>query len=674
MTGTPKAASLALIALSTLPLFALAWPAAGGLVDQLQPELWGTGVVGLGALAAVVLVVLLRRPVALGGLTLLLGFVALGAVTQRWKTPGDTLGASRSMMLSLSGMALLITGARLDSAGRLALVRAATLLSIAFVVPAMFGVQGHLFGTLGNTGATAQAALPGALTGALLLAGGRGAWRALGLSATLLFAAYVTIAPSITAAIALAATLAIGIFRSRRLRLGLALTLAACAVSGQVARWLDALPKAGVASSSPAETARSGSAGGNLGGIEVRRRVWASSLGMLGAAPWLGTGPGQFRTSFPPYRDPQERELSNRSSGFETEVEHVHNDWLQGVLDGGAIGGALWIAFLIVCARAAWHGMFGTEDNDRAALGAGILGILACALAHAPLTYNPASAGLFYLFAGSLLARPAGAAARSRARALMPLFAALLLAVQAPRAAAFMRYGGLMRLVPTEEAPGKRLPGRDRLQAALAHCPDAPLALRMLARDPATEDATLYWERLIALHPHNFEALVQLGGLRANEGRTDQARELWSRAHGLESQRSNVLRNLALLEARSGNARDSYGWLDILEQQADSSSHELWLHETAALELLRGREGSGKRLSRRLGGSAPQFTSTKGLPRRFESWWIRFAISSLPVPLSPWISAVDWVGATVSAISRRRFIRAERQMIGRSSPRADVRF
>ena len=62
--------------------------------------------------------------------------------------------------------------------------------------------------------------------------------------ASLLFAAYVTIAPSITSAIALVAVLALGIVRVRRLRVGLALTLAACAVSGQVARWVDGLPPA----------------------------------------------------------------------------------------------------------------------------------------------------------------------------------------------------------------------------------------------------------------------------------------------------------------------------------------------------------------------------------------------------------------------------------------------
>jgi O-antigen ligase/Flp pilus assembly protein TadD len=602
-----KQGVLALLALALAPLFVLAWPGSLGPIGQLQPELFGAGLLSLGAMAAALTVALLRRPVALSGLTLLLGFVALGVLAQRSNAPGDTLEASRSMLLCLSALALLIVGARLDHAGRAVLVRAAILLSIAFVVPALMGVQGRLFGSLGNTGSTAQAALPGALAGAVLLAGGRGAWRALGFAAVVPFAAYVTLAPSITAAIALVVTLSIGILRSRRLRLGLAVTLATCAVSGQVARWIDSLPESTSSrSATESEQARSASTGSQLGGVAVRRRVWTRSLDMLGDHLWLGTGPGQFRATFPPYRDPLERERSDRASGFETEVEHAHNDWLQGVLDGGLLGGALWIAFLLVCARGAWRslgdGPDENADNDLAALGAGVLGVLVGALAHSPLLFNPASAGLFFLFAGTLLARPAEALAPSRARTLMPLFAAMLLAVQAPRALAFLRYGDQMRLVPTGRGDEKRLPDRDRVERALVQCPDSTLALRMLARDPATAQPAAFWERLLQLRPDSFEALVQLGGLRANAGRAADARALWLRAHELQPERESALRNLALLEARAGNAQASGAWLERLQHEEPgrpTSDHDSWLRETAAGELLRGREGSARILFER---------------------------------------------------------------------------
>ena len=55
-------------------------------------------------------------------------------------------------------------------------------------------------------------------------------------------------------------------------------------------------------------------------------------------------------------------------------------------------------------------------------------------------------------------------------------------------------------------------------------------------------------------------------------------------------------------------------------------------------------------------GSAAQFTLTKGLSERPESWWTLRATSSLPVPLSPRTSTVMSVSATCSMISRTSFI------------------
>ena len=45
-------------------------------------------------------------------------------------------------------------------------------------------------------------------------------------------------------------------------------------------------------------------------------------------------------------------------------------------------------------------------------------------------------------------------------------------------------------------------------------------------------------------------------------------------------------------------------------------------------------------LSRRFSGIAPQLTATKGSFFRFERVWIARATSSLPMPLSPWMSTV----------------------------------
>ena len=45
-------------------------------------------------------------------------------------------------------------------------------------------------------------------------------------------------------------------------------------------------------------------------------------------------------------------------------------------------------------------------------------------------------------------------------------------------------------------------------------------------------------------------------------------------------------------------------------------------------------------------GSEPELTTMKGLSRRGEFWWIAFATSSLPVPLSPETRIVEREGAT----------------------------
>ena len=67
--------------------------------------------------------------------------------------------------------------------------------------------------------------------------------------------------------------------------------------------------------------------------------------------------------------------------------------------------------------------------------------------------------------------------------------------------------------------------------------------------------------------------------------------------------------------------------------------------------------------SRRDSGRAPQLTATNGSRARGLAWWMALAISSLPVPDSPWISTVASVGATRATRSRTRRISGERAMM-----------
>ena len=84
--------------------------------------------------------------------------------------------------------------------------------------------------------------------------------------------------------------------------------------------------------------------------------------------------------------------------------------------------------------------------------------------------------------------------------------------------------------------------------------------------------------------------------------------------------------------------------------------------------------------STRVSGSAQQLTATKGPPARGLASWMKRAINSLPVPVSPWISTVASVPATRRARASVVSIRglsvstgARRQVSPASPPRVSER-
>jgi hypothetical protein len=68
-------------------------------------------------------------------------------------------------------------------------------------------------------------------------------------------------------------------------------------------------------------------------------------------------------------------------------------------------------------------------------------------------------------------------------------------------------------------------------------------------------------------------------------------------------------------------------------------------------------------LSSSVSGIAPQLIATKGWFARTLARWIARASSSLPVPLSPWISTLASPAATRCAFARRSSINDERVMM-----------
>jgi O-antigen ligase/Flp pilus assembly protein TadD len=557
-----------LLALALLaPPFLLAWPGPGALLENdFLPQSTGIGAVALATLPAAFLLVIRRAAPEIRALPL---FLVTLLVTAGWLAFGhtsDSFELRRVVVRSAVALALLLAGASLSPAGLAVYARGLLWIAVLLLAVALLDRANGLAGALGNTGSIAQAALPGAIAGACLASQPRSRWKIFGGLACLLFLAYVARAPVIAGGLALAA----GLAAFALARSGLSSRLRALYVAAAIlAAFLVVAP---LGAHKPAPDAPPAS--GSTGGFEVRKRVWSSSLAMLRDHPWAGVGPGQFAASFPPYRDPQEIELSThgRRIDAETEVEQPHEDWLAPALDLGIVAGIAWIGFLLAVAHAAWRALRGAEPA-RAALGAAALAILAYALVHGPLTQEPAAASIACVVFGAVLAPAAGSPA-SPTRRWVPLAALFLLLTSIPAAFAFVRHGrALAGLAVSGERDAADVEAS--IEAARRACPDSVLALTLRARldeerkaDPATVRAD--WERVLALRPARIEALMQLALAELREGDAALARETWERAQRLDPGHPGIRRNLRALDLQEGRFDAGREWLAGEDPVAES--------------------------------------------------------------------------------------------------------
>lgn len=127
--------------------------------------------------------------------------------------------------------------------------------------------------------------------------------------------------------------------------------------------------------------------------------VSAATLDLWRAHPWLGVGPGGFRTAFPAYKP----------ASVSLFYDHAHNDWAQSLAERGLLG-ALPLAALLALAVAAGIGTVRARHDPRLrAVGLGAaLGLVAHAL-HGLVDFNaqiPANAATAWaLLALALAAR-----------------------------------------------------------------------------------------------------------------------------------------------------------------------------------------------------------------------------------------------------------------------------
>ncbi len=127
--------------------------------------------------------------------------------------------------------------------------------------------------------------------------------------------------------------------------------------------------------------------------LVTRTEYWRGAWQMFTAHPLTGVGLGAFPAAYPFY---------GRSSVKNERLEHVHNDYLQLLTDGGLIGGliGLWFLFeLFRTARWQFQQLERTRSQDRVLVFGGYVALLGIAV-HSFLDFNLqiAANALLFLF------------------------------------------------------------------------------------------------------------------------------------------------------------------------------------------------------------------------------------------------------------------------------------
>lgn len=581
------------------PLVLLAWPGPSLFAgDFATTEITAAGAGAL-LLTPLFLWLIAKRPLPFRGYLAL--FVAW-LIPVNFSSPTDTLEVSRATLMFLIAVMAATGAASLSEAGKWSLLKALCSTSILLSLPALFDEASGWGGPLGNSGELSGAALPGAMAGLVLWACVDGKWCWVGMTAVGLFLLHALLAPVLAslvvlAILSLAASAAIrGALPAARTKLASVFVMTLLGAGWLSFSGRTSAPAPVVVDEETEIAAGEGEpASTNLGGFEVRWRIWRASAAMFVDAPLLGVGTGQFAARFPEYRDARERELSNWNREIEqnTEVEHPHNDWLLPWIEGGVIAGVPWIIFLLLVVAAALRAY---RDGDvlRSALATGALAAVLGAGMNGPLLYNPTASLASFLIFGALL----GPANRSQvsskrrwsAAQLLTPGLALLSLLHLPRAWDLWQHG---QAVADFGASASLTDQAIATEHALAACPDSPIALTWQGRlrdkqDGDLEGALESWSRVLELRPQRFEAWMQSGVLLARLERLDEARAAFARAMELDPAHPGLARNRVRCFAESGLTAQA---LEEVERLVELGHYDaLWLLDLSCELILSGSQ------------------------------------------------------------------------------------
>jgi O-antigen ligase len=149
--------------------------------------------------------------------------------------------------------------------------------------------------------------------------------------------------------------------------------------------------------------------------VAQRLGIWHDSWRMFRDRPVWGVGLGAYPTAYPAY---------GRSSARRERVEQAHNDYLQLLTDGGLIGGAIGLWFLVellIAARQGWRRLSAARSLERSLVIGGSVAVLGL-LVHSLLDFNLqiAANALLFLLAIALATSHDAHASSPKACAPMP--------------------------------------------------------------------------------------------------------------------------------------------------------------------------------------------------------------------------------------------------------------
>lgn len=254
-----------------------------------------------------------------------------------------------------------------------------------------------------------------------------------------------------------------------------------------------------------------------------RLRVWRDALRAFTASPVLGWGAGAFADAF----------ARVKSAFGSLRVEHAENEYVEVLVETGAVGAGLLLTAVVLGFRCALRAYRQSKHRLFRRLGPGALAAVGALLVHGLFDFNlhiPSNAALFAAVA--VLAVGAGHPTLTRLRpgpslAVVGAAAVLLLATLRPPAPPSASYADGLRAAASPDATARRLRmvrAEEGARAQLARRPADPASWLLLAWLRAVQGKPAEAEELarhaLALDPQNPEIALQAarlsdGGRRA---------------------------------------------------------------------------------------------------------------------------------------------------------------